>query len=280
MRPERIVAVAAFLAGLVGTAHAAVPGGIEVVTLPDDARRATYENRPVLIVRQPRPTAVVGISLDAATGKHVLLVESASGGRTEHPFTVTKKAYPVQRLTLADDKMVNPPPADLARIERETKLMNEQYARFTDLSASPFPMMLPAVGPVSSNFGLRRILNGQPRSPHAGLDVAAPLGAKVVAPANGTVSLTGSFYFNGNTVFIDHGEGLLSMMCHLSKVEVHDGDVVTKGQEIGRVGATGRATGPHLHWSVSLNGDRVDPSAALALFRPKPKTKSGPAGTH
>ena len=191
-------------------------------------------------------------------------IESAANGRIEHPFTVTKKAYPVQRLTLADDKMVNPPAEDLARIERETKLMNEQYARFTDLAASPFPMMLPAVGPVSSNFGLRRILNGQPRNPHAGLDVAAPLGAKVVAPANGTISLTGSFYFNGNTVFIDHGEGLLSMMCHLSKIEVHDGDTVTKGQEIGRVGATGRATGPHLHWSVSLNGDRVDPSAVLA----------------
>lgn len=280
MRLDRIVAAAAFFAGFVAAAHAAVPGGIEVVALPDDAQRATYENRPVLIVRQPRPTAVVGISLDAATGKHSLLVESASGGRIEHPFSVTKKAYPVQRITLADDKMVNPPPEDLARIERETKLMNEQYARFTDLAASPFPMMLPAVGPVSSNFGLRRILNGQPRSPHAGLDVAAPLGAKVVAPANGTISLTGSFYFNGNTVFIDHGEGLLSMMCHLSKVEVHDGDVVTKGQEIGRVGATGRATGPHLHWSVSLNGVRVDPSAVLALFKPRSKTKSEPAPPH
>jgi murein DD-endopeptidase MepM/ murein hydrolase activator NlpD len=277
MRLERIVAAVLF-AGFATVVRAAVPGGIEVVTLPDDTQRATYENRPVLIVRQPHPTAIVGVSLDAALGKHVLLVESASGARSEHPFTVTKKAYPVQRLTLADDKMVNPPAEDLARIERETQLMNEQYASFTDLAASPFPMMLPAVGPVSSNFGLRRILNGQPRSPHAGLDVAAPLGAKVVAPANGTISLTGSFYFNGNTVFIDHGEGLLSMMCHLSKIDVHEGDVVTKGQEIGRVGATGRATGPHLHWSVSLNGDRVDPSAVLALF--KPKTTTGPAPAH
>jgi murein DD-endopeptidase MepM/ murein hydrolase activator NlpD len=280
MRLDRFVAAAVLSAGLAAAAYAAVPGGIEVVTLPDDAQRATYENRPVLIVRQPRPTAVVGISLNAAPGKHVLVIESTSNGRIEHPFTVTKKAYPVQRLTLADDKMVNPPAEVLARIERETTLMNEQYARFTDLAASPFPMTLPAVGPVSSNFGLRRILNGQPRSPHAGLDVAAPLGAKVVAPANGTISLTGSFYFNGNTVFIDHGEGLLSMMCHLSKIAVHDGDVVKKGQEVGRVGATGRATGPHLHWSVSLNGDRVDPSAALALFNPKSKTKAEPPAGH
>lgn len=273
MRRNRIVAVIALFAGFAAIAHAAVPGGIEVVPLPDDAQRAMYENRPVLIVREPHPTAIVGISLDAKLGKHALVIESASSGRTEHAFTVTKKSYPVQRLTLADDKMVNPPAEDLVRIERETKLMNEQYGRFSPLPASPFPMMLPAVGPVSSNFGLRRILNGQPRNPHAGLDVAAPLGAKVVAPAAGTISLTGSFYFNGNTVFIDHGEGLLSMMCHLSKIEVHDGDVVTKGQEIGKVGATGRATGPHLHWSVSLNGDRVDPSAALALFKPKDKPK-------
>ena len=266
------------LAGAIGSTHAAVPGGIEIVTLPEDARRATYEDRPVLIVRQPAPTAIVGISLDAAIGQHVVIIESAAKGRIEHPFKVTKKAYPVQRLTLADDKMVNPPAEDLERIERETKLMSAQYDLFSNLAASPFPMMLPAVGPVSSNFGLRRILNGQPRSPHAGLDVAAPLGAKVVAPAAGTVSLIGSFYFNGNTVFIDHGEGLISMVCHLSAIGVHQGDVVAKGQEIGRVGATGRATGPHLHWSVSLNGDRVDPSAVLALFRPsKLKPQSSPA---
>ena len=261
----------AILTGLAFSAAAAVPGGIEVVALPDDVERATYEGRPTLIVRQPNPVAIVGISLDAPLGKHVLLVESAGKGTIEHPFNVTKKSYPVQRLTLADDKMVNPPAADLERIDRETKLMTEQYDRFTPLAASPFPLQLPAAGPVSSNFGLRRILNGEARSPHAGLDVAAPLGAKVVAPAAGSVSLVGSFYFNGNAVFIDHGEGLISMMCHLSAIDVKEGDIVKKGQLIGRVGATGRATGPHLHWSVSLNGDRVDPSAVLALFKPKPK---------
>jgi len=255
--------------------RAAVPGGVEVIALPDDTRQVTFQDRRVLVVRQPKPVAIVGIPLDTEPGEQVVVIESAAG-RIEHRFRITRKTYPVQRLTLADDKMVNPPADVLERIERETLLQTAQYDLFTPLAASPFPLMLPAKGPVSSNFGLRRILNGQPRNPHAGLDVAAPLGAKVVAPAAGTVSLTGSFYFNGNTIFIDHGEGLISMLCHLSAIGVHDGDKVSKGQEIGRVGATGRATGPHLHWSVSLNGSRVDPSAVLALFKPKPKPPASP----
>ncbi len=261
--------IAALLILCAAPAHAAVRGGVETVALPDGTTSATYEGRRVLVVQQPKPTAIVGIALDATIGQHTLIVGSDTP--IEITFKVTDKAYPVQRLTLADDKMVNPPPDELARIERETRLMSEQYDRFTPLDASPFPMQLPAVGPVSSNFGLRRILNGQPRNPHAGLDIAAPTGAPVMAPAAGTISLTGPLYFNGNTIFIDHGAGLISMVCHLSAIEVHEGDVVHKGQRIGRVGATGRATGPHLHWSVSLNGARVNPSAVLALYRAKPK---------
>jgi murein DD-endopeptidase MepM/ murein hydrolase activator NlpD len=261
---------AAVVVWFAASSHAAVRGGVEVIALPAGTTSATYEDRPVLIVEQPKPTAIIGVALDAPVGKHVLIVETADRVRTELPFKVADKAYPVQRLTLTDDKMVNPPPDELARIERETRLQKEQYDRFTPLDTSPFPMQLPAAGPVSSNFGLRRILNGQPRNPHAGLDIAAPSGAPVTAPAAGTVSLTGSLYFNGNAIFIDHGGGLISMVCHLSAIEVHQGDVVRKGERIGRVGATGRATGPHLHWSVSLNGARVDPSAVLALYRPKP----------
>jgi len=269
VEPTRL-AVAAALIAFAASAHAVVRGGVQVIALPDDAANATYEDRPVLIVEQPKPTAIVGVALDATLGRHVLVVESAERARTEITFKVTDKAYPVQRLTLTD-KMVNPPPDELARIERETILQNEQYDRFTPLVASPFPMRLPAKGRVSSNFGLRRILNGQPRNPHAGLDIAAPTGAPVLAPATGTIAFTGSLYFNGNAIFIDHGGGLISMLCHLSKVDVHAGDAVRKGQRIGLVGATGRATGPHLHWSVSLNGARVDPSAVLALYRAKPK---------
>ena len=267
------LAAAAVIVLLSASTHAAVRGGVQVIPLPDGTTGARYEERPVLVVEQPKPTAIVGIALDAAVGRHVLVVETSAHGRTEIPFKVVDKVYPVQRITLTDDKMVNPPPDELARIERETILQNEQYDRFTPFSASPFPMRLPAAGPVSSNFGLRRILNGQPRNPHAGLDIAAPTGAPVMAPAAGTISFAGPLYFNGNAIFVDHGGGLVSMVCHLSRIDVQQGDAVRKGQRIGLVGATGRATGPHLQWSVSLNGARVDPSAVLALYRPKPQPK-------
>jgi len=279
MRPERHQTAARLLCLLgwvaIG-ARAAVPGGIEIITLPADAQHATYKDRPVLMLTQPTPTAIVGISLDAPAGRHVLIVQSSTKGALEIPFDVTAKTYPVQRLTITDDKMVNPPSDVLERIDKETKLMIAQYELYSPLAASPFPMRLPAAGPVSSNFGLRRILNGEVRNPHAGLDIAAPTGATVFAPAAGTVSLTGSFYFNGNTIFIDHGAGLISMFCHLSSIGVQRGDVLRKGQKIGRVGATGRATGPHLHWSVSLNGQRVDPAAVLALFRPAKSAANRP----
>jgi murein DD-endopeptidase MepM/ murein hydrolase activator NlpD len=264
---NRLALIVLFLSAGV---EAGVPGGIELIRLPDDATSASHSGHPVLIVNHPGPIAVVGISLDAPLGKTFLDVDSAAKGKQQIPFNVVRKSYPVQRLTLADDKMVNPPPAELARIDQEMVLMKAQYDSYTPVAASPFPLVLPAVGPVSSNFGLRRILNGEPRSPHAGLDIAAKVGDPVTAPAPGRISLTGSFYFNGNTIFVDHGGGLISMVCHLSAIEVHDGDVVARGQRIGRVGATGRATGPHLHWSVSLNGKRVDPKAALALFHKSP----------
>ena len=266
---------AALLVLLAASAHAVVRGGVDVIPLPDAAVSATYEGRPVLVVKHPKPTAIVGISLDAAIGKHTLVVESAEHVQTEIPFKVVDKKYPTQRLTL-NEKMVNPPPEELARIEQETLMQNELYDRFSALDAFPFPMQIPAAGPVSSNFGLRRILNGQPRNPHAGLDVAAPTGATVVSPAAGTIAFAGPLYYNGNAIFVDHRGRLISMVCHLSKIEVQQGDVVRRGQKIGLVGATGRATGPHLHWSVSLNGARVDPSAVLALYRPKPKPAPKP----
>ena len=265
---ERLRAAVLGVALWIGAAQAAVPGGIALIDLPVGAHGATYDGRPVLLLQRTTPIAIVGISLDAKPGQHHLDVASDDGTTQSLPFTVTAKRYPVQRLAIADTKMVNPDPADLERIERETALMLAQYEQYSKLPAMPFPLSLPARGAVSSNFGLRRILNGEPRSPHAGLDIAAKRGDPVAAPAAGVVTLTGSFYFNGNTVFIDHGGGLISMMCHLAEIDVQTGDHVERGQLLGKVGATGRATGPHLHWSVSLNGQRVDPAATLSLFAP------------
>jgi murein DD-endopeptidase MepM/ murein hydrolase activator NlpD len=263
-------ALAALLPFVAAVARAAVPGGIAVLEIPPDAH-ATFAGKPVFTLNAPKSVAIVGVGLDAKAGRYTLVVDSPSQGRKEIPFDVTPKSYPVQRLTLPPDK-VNPPPEALERIERETQLTQAQFARYTPLDASPFPLAVPAAGRISSNFGLRRVLNGEPKSPHAGLDVAAPLGAPVKAPAAGRVTLVGDFYFTGNVVFVDHGGGMVSMMCHLSAVDVHDGDVVRRGQVLGRVGATGRATGPHLHWAVSLNDERVDPSMLLKLFQPKKTT--------
>jgi murein DD-endopeptidase MepM/ murein hydrolase activator NlpD len=260
-------AFVALFALLAAAARGAVPGGIAVLDVPPDAR-ATFDGKPVFTIAAPKSVAIVGVGLDAPVGRQFLVVESSSHGRAEIPFDVTAKFYPVQRLTLPPDK-VNPPPEAMERIERETKLTQEQFARYTPLDASPFPLLVPASGRISSNFGLRRVLNGEPKSPHAGLDVAAPLGAPVKAPAAGRITLVGDFYFTGNVVFVDHGGGMVSMMCHLSAVDVHEGDFVQRGQLLGRVGATGRATGPHLHWAVSLNDERVDPSMLLKLFQPK-----------
>jgi murein DD-endopeptidase MepM/ murein hydrolase activator NlpD len=162
--------------------------------------------------------------------------------------------------------MVNPLQEDLVRIREESARMRAEYASFSEPLDSPLPFVLPVEGPLSSSFGRRRVLNGQPRAPHSGLDIAAVEGTPILSPAPGTVTLTGDFYFNGNTVFVDHGQGLISMMCHLSRIDVTEGQKVGRGDLLGLVGATGRVTGAHLHWSVSMNGNRVDPEMVMALL--------------
>ena len=253
------------LSGLCAIAHAeAVPGGVYTIKLPPDITRVSYRDRPVMIVDR---LAIVGIEIHAEPGNHKLVFFDKADNATPFPFTVSAKQYPEQRLTIANPRMVNPNEEDLKRIRGESAKMQTQYRSFSNTEFSVRPFLMPADGAISSPFGRRRILNDQPRSPHSGLDIAANSGAPVRAPTAAQVSLTGNFFFNGNTIFLDHGQGLVTMYCHLSEIKVQEGDKVHRGGVIGLVGATGRVTGPHLHWSVSLNGNRVDPEQVIAILR-------------
>ena len=239
-----------------------VPGGVALLSLGRAAAPrpvATWRDRPVLVTRRGACwTALVGVPLDFAPGTETLVVR-AGETTTKLRFRIRSKRYREQHITLKNRRQVNPNPEDLRRIRRETARIRRALATFTPASI-PFPQFeWPVHGEISSPFGLRRFFNGQPRKPHSGIDIAAPEGTPVRAPFPGTVIDTGNYFFNGNSVFIDHGDGLVTMYCHLSRIDVEPGQRVEAGEVIGAVGHTGRATGPHLHWSVSLNDARVDP---------------------
>ncbi len=234
----------------------AVPGGVVAIPVGPDATEARFEDRAAWLYRGH---AIVGLPLGTGAGQYELVVERADGRAWRAPFEVVAKDYPVQRLTIPNPRHVNPLPEDLARYRREAALMGHAYGVVGPHQGDPHPFLRPLPGVVSSPFGRRRILNGEPRSPHSGLDIAANTGTPIHAPAPGRVLVTGDFFFNGNTVMLDHGEGLVTMYCHLDEIRVEEGDMVGRGGEIGLVGATGRVTGPHLHWTVSLRGAKVDP---------------------
>ncbi len=268
----RLLAGALLLTGSLGAAalptHSPVPGGIAVIDLgPTGSTTPTahWGAQPVAVVRdRGRWFALLGIPLDTLPGDLDISIASVSGASTRH-VAVHIKNYPEQRLTIKDKRKVEPNPDDLARIEGEQKVTEAIKRRFS-APAPATDFALPAKGPLSSRFGLRRIFNGLPRNPHAGLDVAVGTGAPVTAPADGVVANVGDYFFNGNTVFIDHGQGLITAYMHLSRTDVQTGQPVKKGERIGAVGATGRVTGPHLHWAVILNNTAVDPE--LFLSRP------------
>ncbi|HEY9199465.1 MAG TPA: peptidoglycan DD-metalloendopeptidase family protein [Gammaproteobacteria bacterium] len=250
----------------------AVPGGVAVIALADAAQppRANYAGKRVLIAReQDRWYAVVGLPLETKPGDHLLDVDYGGGRRERLQFSVAAKEYETQRLTIKDKRKVEPSAEDLRRIKAESVRIGAALSRFSDRPDVVTDFEWPAAGPTSSPFGLRRFFNEQPRKPHSGLDIAAPEGAPIHAPAAGRVIETGDFFFNGNTVFIDHGQGLVTMYCHMSRVDVRPGDTLKAGDRIGSVGMTGRVTGPHLHWSVSLNNARVDP---LLFLPPLPES--------
>lgn len=278
---RRLAGLAATVAWLVaslwpiGTACAAVraaaiPGGIAIIRLGpagDPPPQAFFEGRPVLVERRDGQwQALIGLPLSAQPGEHslkIVAVGPAGVQEREAGFRVEPHTYAIQRLTIKDASKVTPPPEALARIEQEAKLMADLRMRFRDLAAVDTGFVLPANGRLSSRFGLRRILNGQPRNPHGGLDLAVPAGTPVNTPASGVVIDTSDFYYCGKSVFIDHGQGLISLYCHLQQIDVKPGQAVRRGERVGLSGASGRATGPHLHWSVYLNGNAVNPEFLL-----------------
>ncbi len=266
----------------IGTTHAAdggfleasaVPGGIAIVDLGEASRpwpRVRWNDKAIALVEQSgRLQAVIGIPLSVKAGTQSLQLTNADGSSKSVNFDVSPFAYEEQRLTITNKRKVNPAPIDMERINAENaRLKVVKSYRADKLLTDSFDW--PLAGPVSSPFGLRRFFNEQPRRPHGGIDIAAAEGTPIMAPADGLVVETGDYFFNGNCVFIEHGLGLQTFYAHMSRIDVKPGERVTQGQIIGAVGQTGRVTGPHLHWSVGLNGTWVNPLLVLDSDSPPP----------
>jgi murein DD-endopeptidase MepM/ murein hydrolase activator NlpD len=258
-----VVSACAAAAAATDLPHSAsVPGGVRIIALPgpsDSAPVAMFGQHRVMVIRRDdKWLAVVGIGLDAKIGTATLDVP----GSAAHGFPIGPKTYTVQRLTVAPGQ-VDLSAQDASRAAQERTRIHTAIATFSPV-AGTLALLQPVPGIRSSSFGLRRVFNGEARNPHTGMDIAAPVGTPIRAAADGTVVDTGNYFFNGNTVIIDHGQGLLTVYCHLSAIGVHSGEVVHRAQVIGKVGMTGRVTGPHLHFAVVLNQEFVDP----ALFLP------------
>jgi len=250
------------------------PGELVVLTLTTpadvDGVRVSAFGRAIPSAKvEPRAwRALVGIDLDAAPGKHAVSIRARSGENevaTTYDLVVKPRRFATRRL-LVDEAMVNPPAAMLARIQAEAAELGRLWGRSAAEPLWTGPFVRPVPDEANSIFGTRSIFNGQRRSPHSGTDFLSPAGTPIKAPNGGRVVLARNLYFTGNTLVIDHGLGLLSLFAHLSVFSVQEGDVVSTGQILGNVGATGRVTGPHLHWAVRANGSRVDALSLLAVL--------------
>jgi len=248
-----------------------VPGGIAILDLglaDDPPGSVVFNGHGAPVLKNGASwVAIVGIPLDTKPGKHAAMLESSQGDARKLEFTVADKKYAEQRLKVANQRHVEPSKEDLERIGRERKRIDAALGNYAADRTPQFVMRPPVDGRRSSSFGLRRFFNDQPRNPHTGMDIAAPTGTPILSPAMGVVTDTGDYFFNGNTVFVDHGQGVVTMYCHLSRIDVQPGDEVATGTPLGLVGATGRVTGPHLHWGVAVNRAMVDPALFLAEER-------------
>jgi len=247
-------------------AATAPPGGIARVRLGTaDPSPVAYLDGQRLMVRREdgQWTAIAGIPLSAKAGTKLKVEVDYGGGRREvRPVAIIDKKYLTQRISVPADQ-AELPPENFARYQREREHLAQVLSTYTTPGPPDLGMQQPVEGRRSGTFGLRRIINGMPRSPHGGMDIAAPTGTPVAAPRAGRVIDAGEYLFLGRTIVLDHGEGLLTLYSHLSAIDVAPGDAVAAGATIGKVGNTGRATGPHLHFSVYLNAVSVDPAIFL-----------------
>jgi murein DD-endopeptidase MepM/ murein hydrolase activator NlpD len=271
-RLARAAALLLALYGAVPVARAAlpaaraVPGGVALVDLGEAhgaAPTVLRETRRVLVSEdEGRWVAVVGIPLDASPGHAELSIEDGAGAAHRVGYEIAPKEYLTQALEVAP-RHVNLSKRDLARYEREKVRLGRVLDTWSPSPPATLSLAAPVGGVRSSSFGLRRVFNGEGRSPHTGMDIAAAAGVAVAAPAAGRVVETGDYFFNGATVIVDHGQGFMTLYCHLSRIDVRRGQAVRAGQRLGLVGATGRVTGPHLHFGVMLNHAWVDPELFL-----------------
>ena len=239
------------------------PGGIALVDAGPASGPAPVvqlSDKRVLVMRSgDRWVAAVGIPLDAETGP----LSISKSGKQSVNVDVLDHAYREQRLTVTNKSYVTPDQVQLDRIARERVVIDNALNNWRDQDLDSIALAPPVAGPRSSSFGLRRFFNDQPRAPHKGMDIAASTGEPILAPKDGIVTATGDYFFNGNTVILDHGQGFVTMYCHLSEIGVEYGQTVSAGTKLGEVGATGRVTGPHLHFGTYMNGTAVDPAILL-----------------
>ncbi len=243
-------------------------GGVAVIDVGafEEKPKIFYNSYEAKVIQEDgHYLAVIGIGLNEKTGKkHIVAVTHDE--KLDFYFHVKSKSYKKEYIKLKSNKRVTLSKVDLTRFHKEKAKAKKVLGSFNKTLSSDLEFITPVHGRISSPFGKRRYFNNKPKAPHSGIDIAAKRGTPIKAAESGYVAIQEEFFFNGNTIYLDHGEGLVTLYCHMSKFAVKEGDFVNKGDIIGYVGTTGRSTGPHLHFGVVLNSKSVDPKIFIKDF--------------